>query len=944
MEIALVLKAIDKASRPVAALMKANKAASQGAIRDTQRIAKAQAAVAAAVNKDMKARFRAQRELDMASGHYKKVVQETAKAVDVTAKAHDRLAQSASRAYKAIAAGGRSGLKGIRQGIKTGFGIFSGTGALCAASGMMARHIVNPAAEMESYSAQLARIEKSGAKAQEGIAFVMKQQLPNGLMEATRAFVTLREEGIQPTERMFKALGDATVANKLDFENAASAYAKALKGQYGSLNQFGIVAKKTGRYVTYAFKGEDGRLKNIRAAVGNIQAQEYALQKIFEMRFGGSMKADAQSWNGMLQDMSNMWQIFRLDIANAGLFDFLKGEMQTVMKTFEQMRQSGELKVWATNISTTLESTLKVLRQIVLGFWEAAKVGSKAVQWVSQMVGGWENFGKLLVITPFVPAVFNMALGLFRLGAGFLFLFNAGIKVLALAKIGTFFKLFAVLFKAMLIPLALATKAFIGFGIALMTMPIGWVIAGIAAVAGAVYLIYRNWDKIGSYFAGIWEGVKTTCSTAWQGITAALSFAWSGITGVAEKSWNGLTNFFSDLWSGIKNTASEAWNSFTQTLSDLWNDAASFASEGWNSFQEWITGNENSAKALEKHSAALRGFSGNTEQALANIARLDAVGRNRVLFDADNATVTAQKQIAQVYSELNASASQTWGGFGQSDFHQGIELTKALQNQSITLAEYQTQLRAFFDDPVFNNQARTMLEQSFKVDTFLKEIDRAKTAMNAVNGINNGEVPQAQLASAAPQAPVDMEATRRAAELAKAAIDAIPPALQTAIQAAQSFVSQTDFTLQGIRMMETLAAGIRQGSSAAVEAVAATTKAMRDYLPHSPAKVGALSDLHRVKFSETLASSIRNEPVLARIASLTSNMRQALSEGEPRSAGLSPGFGSGGSAPVSITYAPQISIEGNDAEGRFARMLREHSDEISRLVDEAVRRKERLAY
>ena len=44
--------------------------------------------------------------------------------------------------------------------------------------------------------------------------------------------------------------------------------------------------------------------------------------------------------------------------------------------------------------------------------------------------------------------------------------------------------------------------------LALLATPIGWVITGIAAVAGAVYLIYRNWDGIVEWFGNLWVGVQ----------------------------------------------------------------------------------------------------------------------------------------------------------------------------------------------------------------------------------------------------------------------------------------------------------------------------------------------------------------------------------------------------------------------------------------------------
>jgi len=44
-------------------------------------------------------------------------------------------------------------------------------------------------------------------------------------------------------------------------------------------------------------------------------------------------------------------------------------------------------------------------------------------------------------------------------------------------------------------------------GIALLTTPVGWIIAGITAIAGAAYLIYKNWEPIKAFFADLWGGI-----------------------------------------------------------------------------------------------------------------------------------------------------------------------------------------------------------------------------------------------------------------------------------------------------------------------------------------------------------------------------------------------------------------------------------------------------
>ena len=43
------------------------------------------------------------------------------------------------------------------------------------------------------------------------------------------------------------------------------------------------------------------------------------------------------------------------------------------------------------------------------------------------------------------------------------------------------------------------------WNIALNANPIGLVIAGVAALAGGAYLLYKNWDAVTTWFGGVWE-------------------------------------------------------------------------------------------------------------------------------------------------------------------------------------------------------------------------------------------------------------------------------------------------------------------------------------------------------------------------------------------------------------------------------------------------------
>lgn len=98
-------------------------------------------------------------------------------------------------------------------------------------------------------------------------------------------------------------------------------------------------------------------------------------------------------------------------------------------------------------------------------------------------------------------------------------------------------------------------SAIMGLGRMLMANPI---ILFIAAIAAAAYLIYRNWDVIGPFFARLWAGITATASAAWTWIkNAFLNFTPMGLI---IQNWGGITTFFRGLWTGITAAASAGWS------------------------------------------------------------------------------------------------------------------------------------------------------------------------------------------------------------------------------------------------------------------------------------------------------------------------------------------------------------------------------------------------
>ncbi|WP_353981682.1 phage tail tape measure protein [Salinicola endophyticus] len=151
-------------------------------------------------------------------------------------------------------------------------------------------------------------------------------------------------------------------------------------------------------------------------------------------------------------------------------------------------------------------------------------------------------------------------------------------------------------------------------GLALLTNPITWIVLGIVAVvallAGAAYLIYKNWDAIAGWFSDRWQQVKDAFSggigsvmqllanwsplgLVWKGITTVLSAMgveipeeMRSLGSAIKAAWSGLSGFFGGLWDGIKSSASTAWGAVSGTITTAWDGIKNHIANQWEGFKQ----------------------------------------------------------------------------------------------------------------------------------------------------------------------------------------------------------------------------------------------------------------------------------------------------------------------------------------------------------------------
>lgn len=134
-----------------------------------------------------------------------------------------------------------------------------------------------------------------------------------------------------------------------------------------------------------------------------------------------------------------------------------------------------------------------------------------------------------------------------------------------------------------------ATAAVWSFTAALLANPITWVVAGVAALAGAVYLIYKNWEPISDFFTKVWDGIKG----AFDWYIDYLKTAWNTICdlpSVLKKAFEGLGKWFGEVWEGVKASFFAPFEAAYNKISGAFSTVGNVAGKAWDSVTGFFGG------------------------------------------------------------------------------------------------------------------------------------------------------------------------------------------------------------------------------------------------------------------------------------------------------------------------------------------------------------------
>lgn len=396
-------------------------------------------------------------------------------------------------------------------GVAVGAGIF---GAL--------KKVLDESAKFERFEAVLKTVEGSAEAAKKSIRWVDKfsNDTPYDLDEVTEAYVQLRAYGIDPTLGSLKSVGDAATAMNKPIMDVVNALSSGIVGNNESLKQFGITVKKVGKDFVYSWN-ENGKAMVARAATNNRALIETTITGIWNRRYAGAMKEQAEGWDGLWAMAKGHYLNFMRFIGEKGTFSAIKQQLKGLIDLSNKWADDGTLERLASEASAVLVGSIQDIAGWV-----------KSVNWAAFYQGIKST---IVSIRDFVSAIGGLKTILIALGAVWLVGPVASI-IQIIQAIGR-----------LLPSLALLKKAFLFLGLA-NPVVLG-VVAVIALLAGAAYLIYKNWGPIKAWFGELWEFVKKIFLQAWDNIKTVLS--WSPL-GLIMRAWGPVAKFFGGIWENVK--------------------------------------------------------------------------------------------------------------------------------------------------------------------------------------------------------------------------------------------------------------------------------------------------------------------------------------------------------------------------------------------------------
>lgn len=314
-----------------------------------------------------------------------------------------------------------AGMKGAESrltafaGAVTRIGVAVGS-AFAGAMTTLGFSVIKTSAQFEGFETALITLEGSSEKARQSINWIQRfaRETPYDLAGVTDAFIRLKSYGIEATDGTLRTLGDAASAMNKPLLAAVEMFADAATFQFERLREFGIVASQKGDQVTFRWD-RNGQTLTRTVKKSSDEIRRFLLENFGE-RFNGAMLRQSKTWEGMIANLGDSWEDFKLRIGRGGFFDTVKGRLADLLDYIGELDSNGTLDRWSKNLSYAFTQAIKSVERFVWGF---RKLGEGVADIFNKISGGKIDMSALqglagvfaLLVRRFMPFTFWLGVG-----------------------------------------------------------------------------------------------------------------------------------------------------------------------------------------------------------------------------------------------------------------------------------------------------------------------------------------------------------------------------------------------------------------------------------------------------------------------------------------------------------------------------------------------------
>ena len=339
-------------------------------------------------------------------------LRETTRRIDGMARAGRGVTQAMSRlgagsglarmaSHLSVAARSATNLAGALTRVARNAALV-GAGTAVAGGYAFNRLMVRPAADFQNMRMRM-RVQEGGNEERTAGNLRWIEDYASrtrySMTEVFENFVRMQNSGLDP-RRYLPAIANAASGTGKSLEQAVEAFNDAVGGEFERLREFAIRGRTEGNRATLQWQEGDNQMRIRNLDAQNPRRLAEALRRIFDRRFPNMTEESSRTWDGMLSNMGDHWDAFRLRIMNSGVFDWMQDQLKQLLERIDELKANGTLDEWARSIGASILTAFRQVRDFITGYDVLqAEMGTGEVTVVGRVPGIFERlqtiFGQL---------------------------------------------------------------------------------------------------------------------------------------------------------------------------------------------------------------------------------------------------------------------------------------------------------------------------------------------------------------------------------------------------------------------------------------------------------------------------------------------------------------------------------------------------------------------